>query len=165
MEGKRFGIGLAAGLLLGIAIISASGGMGSFSTVLVPASHSGVAITTTSARSAVTTMTSTASQTATAITTPAYGVVPGNVSQASTTSAGTTPSAAMQKALSNLSSLSASGANGPPPSFSSRVQNIPGQPPFANAVILLPVLVALLLGAIFYRASNRSGEQPSEERP
>jgi hypothetical protein len=145
MDGKRFGVGLAAGLFVGLAIVVGSGGVGASPSIfaaLTPAQAGSVASTTTAA-----TATSTASSSTT--TPPDYstGGLNGLNSTVTTTSASTTGS---QKILFGLVGVS------------SGLSSISTQPPASNAIIFVPVLVAFLLGAIIYRASNRNKEEPSD---
>jgi hypothetical protein len=47
--------------------------------------------------------------------------------------------------------------------FSSRVENIAHQPLLTDAVVFVPVLLALLLGTVLYSASGRNKEHRSDE--
>jgi hypothetical protein len=158
MEGKKFAIGLFAGLLLGIAIITASGGLMTLPSGASPASKNtqgGSALTTT----ALVTETTIVSQTETTTSVPAYVAV-GNKSITSTT---TTPAAPGSNSL-NSDLTGVGTANSSTPAYSSRVQSITHQPVLTDTVVFVPVLVAFLLGALLYRASNRGKEQPSESQ-
>lgn len=134
MEGKRFAFGLVAGILVGIAVVTASGGLSSASgslPILNPIRpESGQAVTTT-ARS---------------------------TNQSSHTNA--TPVSAL---LTNATKGYFQTTTPASPSFSSRLTSIAQQPLVSNAVILVPVLLAVLLGAVLYRASVREGENDREE--
>ncbi|MDA4127416.1 MAG: hypothetical protein OK452_09510 [Thaumarchaeota archaeon] len=139
MEGKRFGAGLAAGLLLGLVIVTASSGFsfglyGSFTS-----SPAGLASDTTVAKSTLSTTTqpiSPASQNTSNSTANLSGRLTTN------TTTGSPP-------------LGATFASSTTPVFSSHVANIAQQPILTNAVIFLPILVAFLLGAVLYRASTK----------
>ena len=150
MEGKRFGIGLVAGLLLGIGIIAASGGLGALSAG-TPFSSSGpqggLNLTTS-------TVATTVSRTGTTTSTgqPGYVAV-GNLSSAVTSTTAATPGSTPQT---NLKGLTTSGST--TPSYASNVQNIAHQPLSTDAVVFVPVLLAFLLGAVLYRTSNRNQE-------
>jgi hypothetical protein len=156
MEGKRFAVGLFAGLLLGVAIITASGGLVTLSSGAAPASKNAQgssALTTTT----LVTETATVAQTVSTSSVPAYFNL-GNKSLSSTTTTPATPgSASLNSSLSNLNGVSTSST----PAYSSRVQSIPHQPLLTDTVVFVPVFVAFLLGALLYRAS-RGKEQPSE---
>jgi hypothetical protein len=59
-----------------------------------------------------------------------------------------------------MSSTATASTSVPGLGYSSRVENIAQQPLLSNAVILVPVLVAFLLGAFLYRLSVRNREPP-----
>ncbi len=148
MDGKRFGVGVAAGLLVGLAIVASAGSFASLApTVFAPIQAGGAAVTTTPAIVAVTPQTSTATRSANTTGQPVY-----MVTSTSTTVAPPNPSGTDSNAQNAAIS----------PLFSSNVASIAHQPLVSNAVILVPLLVAFLLGAILYRASGRTREQPAE---
>jgi hypothetical protein len=161
MDGRRFGVGIAAGLLFGFAVITAAGGLGSLSTASFYPVQGGLTAITTSSATATVTQSSTVTRTANA-SIPAY-VASGNLTNLSTSTTGATPNSAVSNA--GLKNAASSAANGASPSFSSRIQSIAAQPLSSDAVVIIPALLALLLGALLYRASNRSGKQPGEESP
>jgi hypothetical protein len=162
MEGNRFGLGLIVGLLVALAVVAATGGFGSLSGTasLSPAGRANVQSTV---LSAVTTATESMSSTSSlrAATTSGsssfsipengtYGVAATSTSVSRSTSSGAP-----------LASITGSvGTSVPGPTYSSRVEKIAQQPPLSNAVILVPVLVAFLLGAFLYRLSIRDREPP-----
>jgi len=141
MEGKRFGVGLVAGLLLGLVIVTASSGFtfglyGSFTS-----NSEGLAPSTT------------AKSTTTANSQPqnALNSTFGSIGRSTTTTTtGPTPSGA-DYATANA------------PIYSSHVANIAQQPVLSNAIIFLPVLVAFLFGAVIYRASTKRKADGTEE--
>jgi hypothetical protein len=149
MEGKRFGFGLAAGLLLGLAVIVASAGFGTGSLYgtfgSLSSSQSPATAVTTASSTTVTQVATTSAQPNTTgsgnSTTPPQSIV--TTTQGSNTF-GNSAGNAVNKGLSSLSS---------------NVNSISNQPLVSNAVIFVPVFVAFLLGAAIYRASR----QPDEE--
>ena len=177
MEGKRFGVGLAAGLLVALAIVTTAGGFGSnpASVLLAPKSNSGMpgtvttAVTTSSVTQAATTM---AAATVTYTASRSSGTAGGYTQQNSTlypaTSTATSTSTASSKTTSNSSnpasigSLNSATSQGTP-KYSSRIDSLATQPILSNAVILVPVLVAFLLGAFLYRISIRERAAAEEE--
>ena len=149
MDGKRFGVGLAAGLIVGLAIVAASGGVGvapSLFAALSPASK-GVMSSTTTVAATSTMSTSTAPP-------PDYGVNGGSGGVTSVTSTATSTSASTNGTQNSI--------QGSLVSLSSGLSNISTQSPTSNAIIVVPVLVAFLLGAVLYRASNRGRVGPDE---
>ena len=143
MDGKRFGVGLVAGLLLGLVIVAASSGLsfglfGSFSAASYPTggqvnySITTAATSTTTAQLAPSTPRSSSNSTGSLVT-----------SVSSTTSGGP------------WSNIIASLSTPPGPAYSSRVVSIARQPLSANIVIFIPVLLAILLGAVLYVGSRR----------
>jgi len=187
MEGRRFGIGLAAGILLALAVVTASGGLGStpFGS-LAPAeiSSTTTVAATTIATSPVITSTSTATQTFSATSTvsipsttsgsPGQSLVsnvtyPSSGTSSSTTVSSTTSSGASLNFGSSSANQSAgtSANNGSPyymttPSGTTkptRLANIAQQPIVSNAEIVAPVLIAFLLGAFLYRVVVQERER------
>ena len=143
MDARRFGVGLVAGLLAAFALIAVSGGFSSsIFTPLAPSSSRGLASQT---QTAVTSTIATQSGT----TAPYSSITTGN----GINSVSGTGSSAGQNAtfLANLVSL-------PAKVPSANVNNILRQPPLSNAILFVPVLMALLLGALFYRATRRKNE-------
>ena len=155
MEGRRFGIGIAAGLLLGFAVLTASGGLAAFSSGTSPASSSfnGPPAATTTASQAVTTATLPKTATSTGGQ-PAYA---GGSSVTTTSTSPLSPSSSGSDERGLASTTT--------PVYSSRVQSIAHQPVLTDALVFVPALLALVLGAVIYKASVRSrqsvGEEPS----
>jgi hypothetical protein len=162
MEGKRFGVGLAAGILLGLAIIAGSGAISSPVGVFGSLSNSLNSAPATTFTAAMTTTTETQTQTSSSSTSPAFagGAVPppttGNKTAATTTTASTSQ---------NLPATQAGSSATPRLAFSSRVSSITSQPLLSNAVLIVPILLAFLFGAVLYRASIRGREPSGQESP
>ena len=157
MDGKRFGVGLATGLFLGAIIIAATGGLGTvsglygtFGSTHLPASQ--VSSTSTAIQVQTVTASATTSQA------PGFAV---NTSNSSLNSLGSTTNTASQKADQGVAF---SGA-GTPPAPSSKLASLPQQTVLSNAIVFLPILAALILGAILYRLSNRNGSEAAEAPP
>ncbi|MDG7007458.1 MAG: hypothetical protein JRN06_04340 [Nitrososphaerota archaeon] len=143
MEGRQFGIGLAAGLLFALAIVAVSGvaaapfsgtpGNGS-------SSYNSRTATTTAANSGAVFGVST---TSTAPVAPSVGNLTDSVGKTVSggtngQSSGSVPFTSSLEGMGQLSSLSL-------------------------ALVLAPVVVAILLGSLLYRLSQRSQEEP--DRP
>jgi hypothetical protein len=170
MEGKRFGVGLAAGLLVALAVVTIAGGLGTtpVSVLLAPKGIvGGTSASPTTTATLYATATTVLSSGSTSISSATSGAsIPQTVSGNETfgvtsTVSGTTASKSSSTApsLSNAVGTPSSTATGP--SYSSRVDSIANQPLLSNAVILVPVLIAFLLGAFLYRVSTRSRGEPS----
>ena len=183
MEGRRFGVGLAAGLVLGLALVAVSGGLGA-TPLAYFSSQERAASTTTAASVTTVTMTSTSPQTVSitveSTTTTGGSSIPSqnsNVSSATTSTTTTTRTATSISAStttnSGSNSQSAAGnANGgttysgltPAENHGpSRLVNITQQPIVSNTEILVPVVIAFLLGAFLYRVALREREGPGAE--
>jgi flagellar basal body-associated protein FliL len=150
MRGKGFGVGIGAGLLLGLLIVGVSmGGAGS-----------GAFFTNGSAASKTQISTPPTQSTATAAgqSNNSQGLPPQSATTASTTTSATTSN--MTSAPANLYSVGGItfSNNGP-----SNLDSLPQQSPAANALILVPVLVAFALGAVLYRASRAKHENAETE--
>jgi len=178
MDGKRFGIGLAAGLLIGLAVVASAGGLGS--TPVSSAVHDALRGNFGPSAAATTTTTLVTSTVAGSTSTNTAGVpvYSGNSSQSgssggtkaitsSTTAQGSTtgnpntnPSTASNGA--NQADLNALVA-GLTPKFSSNVASIPQQAPLANVFVFVPVALAFVLGAVLYLSSRRNREEPDDE--
>jgi len=156
MEGKRFAVGLFAGLLLGVAIITASGGLVTLSPGTSPAAKNTQegSVLTTTALATETTTTLQSGITSTGV--PSY-VAAGNKSLTSTT---TTPAAPGSNSVNGVQAGTTS--TSATPAYPSRVQSITQQPLLTDSVVFVPVLVAFLLGALLYRASSRGKEHLGE---
>jgi hypothetical protein len=166
MDGKRFGIGLAAGLLLGLAIVTASGGLGSAPAIFGPASsplYGGEAAATTTTNTVASALTTTVTQSSSTSGVPAYSVNPANSTTGSVSNAKTITSISSTTSP-GQSSLNSLGSSEKSPNYSSRIVSITQQPLLSNTVIFVPVLAAFLLGAILYRASNRNKDRPDRSQ-
>ncbi|HXW94497.1 MAG TPA: hypothetical protein VEJ19_02170 [Nitrososphaerales archaeon] len=190
MEGKRFGIGLAAGVLLALAVVTVSGGLGS-SPLGTFAPAAAVSSTTTVASIAVTSSTTTvlstvpSSATISSATTTTGGSGNSLNSNATYPYSVSTPSTTVTSTVSSISSTisssipashsagtsATSATNGTPygslgPSETNKptqLANIAQQPIASKAEILAPVLVAFLLGAFLYRVAVQERERSSED--
>jgi hypothetical protein len=182
MEGKRFGVGLAAGLLVGLALVAVSGGLGA-----TPLSYFGAqgraAVTT--AASSTSTMTVTSATSPIVTYTVATTTTSGWSSIPSQSSNGTAALSTSTTIIFSVSSTSTSTTNGPPSGESvvtntnggtpnggfapaanynpTLVANIPRQAIVSNAEILAPILVAFLLGAFLYRVAVKEREGSDAE--
>ena len=152
MEGKRFGFGLVAGVLLGLGVIVASAGLGAGSIYGSLGAEGQFSAVTTATSSTVSTMATTTGQSSY----PTGGIVPPPVEGVTQSGATTTTQGSM--VFGNSSGNSANLQNSLS-SLSSNVNSLPHQPLLSSAVIFIPVFVAFLLGAALYRASR----QPNEE--
>ena len=165
MEGRRFGVGLAAGLVLGLAIITASGSLGALQPALSssnnPVTQAGSGETTQTATNTVT-MSSTQTET----TVPSAATTTGGQPVLSTSGNGTrtvmtsttqsNPSPApVGSLLSNLFGSVNSGSSGD----ASRMTSIAHQSPSTDLVVFIPLALAFLLGAALYLASNRRNRE------
>jgi hypothetical protein len=151
MEGKRFGAGLVAGILLGLVIVTASSGL---APGLNGSPFSSTFGGSDLAKSATTSTTATSSQT---------GSPPSQNSLNSTLSSVGRSTTTTSSITSPVPTSADHADSTTPPQFSSRVGSIAQQPILTNAFIFLPVLVALLLGAILYRVSLKRREDSPED--
>jgi len=148
MDGKRFGAGILGGALLGLLVVASTGlttfGLyGSF-TALSPAG-----ITSTNAKGITAqTSTSTASSTNSS-------AMPAATSYTSTVSTATQPPSYVTDLASAFSPVSAQKSP-------SRLSNLAAQPILVDAVVLAPVLIALLVGVALYRGSAKRGKEEDE---
>ena len=153
MDGKRFGVGLVAGLLLGVAIVAASSGLptGSLYGSFGPAGQYSVATSATST-SAVTATNSATS------TYPIGGTIlpPGMNTTKGISTTTSTPVEAVNGGNSSTTFASLASSLS---SLSSDVDSMPHQPLVSNAVVFIPIFVAFLLGAVLYRASRPKDEE------
>jgi len=178
MEGKRFGVGLAAGLLVALAVVTTAGGFGSnpASVLLAPSSNSGAMtkVITSSVTSTVTVAeTTTAASTATYSASSSGGNTGGFLWQNATSYPASTTTSSSSTVSSKITSTNSSNptsqaadnaaASQGTPKYSSRIDSLATQPLLSNAVILVPVLVAFLLGAFLYRISVRERAAAVEE--
>lgn len=147
MRGSRFGVGLAAGVLFALAVIVASGAVSSAPSSSHQAPSGGLA-SATATTSTLTTIT---------------GTVPAGVY----TISGNQSSPGSQSGLSSLNSGSTSAANGQNspsvPKFSSELAAMGQLSTPARALLLTPVIAALLIGALFYRSSLARRERKEDQ--
>ena len=184
MGGKRFGVGLAAGLLAGLALVAVSGGLGvtplgQFSARAGPANNNPPASTSTLTVSSTTTQmaTFTVSASTTYGGSSAPPLSPNETGGLYTSTSTTTVSITMTSASSTTKgSPSDQGAGqnansgvtdgGFTPSGNRNptyLTNLTQQPIVSNAEILVPVLVAFLLGAFLYRVTAKERERTDAE--
>jgi len=183
MDGKRFGLGLAAGILLALAVVTVSGGLGS-SPLATFGPARNVASTTTVASATITMSTSTVTETATSTVSmtsttsgsPGQSLVSNKTYPSTVSSSGTTESSASSIVASitfgssPTSQSAGTSANGGTPYYNlgpsgttkpTQLASIAQQPVVSNAEILAPVLVAFLLGAFLYRVVVQEKERSS----
>lgn len=142
MRKVRFSSGLAAGALVALAVVAASGGMSYLGVGFVSASPAHQTNPYSSLTSAEELTTTAASYTVTGNQTLSAG--------------GTSTQTSASTSLSSEPSVSASqGASFLP---SPDLQTLPKQPPLSDAFLLVPILVAFLIGAALYRASKERTE-------
>lgn len=168
MDGKRFGAGIVGGLLLGFLIIGASGfTFGLFGSFTSASTDQNALATISSSTSSVTSSSTSAVTVSSSTTSSAYkvtGLTAGGSNQT------------VSSVSSSVSSLTSGSQTSQQPTYgpsagsaqasASRLESIAAQPVAVDGLILLPVLVALLLGALLYRASvgskGRSETEPKE---
>ena len=147
MDGMKFGFGLAAGLLIGLAVVASSGGLTAVAGVFTSASPASQSLASSS----------TSSQSESQSTSASYNPATSNL----TNSAGTTATSSASSASVSAGPAAPVLEWGPLNLPSSSIASIPKQPPASNAILLVPILAALLVGAARYRAS-RQGSDESE---
>ena len=164
MDGKRFGVGLVAGLLLGLAIVTVSGGLGSGQLTFGPFSPSQAGAAETATKTATTMVTLATTLSTSTGGSPLYSV---NQTNSTSGSVSNIPSSVSTSttAPNGQSDLNFGGSSAKSPSYSSRIVSIAQQPLLSNAVIFVPVLVAFLLGALLYRVSRRNETDSVESQP
>ena len=143
MESRRFGAGLVAGILVGVAVVALAGGLGSTLSTL----------SLTFAAPRITETTTAATATTTSGTSVLYVVTAGTSSQSKSAASNYT------NLSSSSSSFSFTGVSGGLSSLlpSSQLAAVATQGPVANAILSVPVIIALALGGLLYRvASKRS---------
>ena len=133
MDGKRFGTGLLVGLLVGILVV-ASPGLAGLGALGAPPATDGVGQTSTRT---IYTQGETS-----------YSNMQGSVSPGSENSSST--STATRQSTGPTDSKAAGGNRGP-----SSLNNFASQPAVLDGLVLLPLILAFILGAILYSASNR----------
>lgn len=145
MDGTRFGVGVMVGLLLAVGVVAASGGLGSLSPyAAAPASYQ----TTTETATTETAYSVSGSSTGT----PWGTLTPNSTSSITgneTNTVATSSNLYVQSLIGNLPS--------------SRFAAVVTQSPTTNAILVVPVLLALLLGAVLFRASTRGRTSPNVE--
>ncbi|MDE1858714.1 MAG: hypothetical protein KGI26_06595 [Thaumarchaeota archaeon] len=134
MDERRFGLGLAVGVLLGVVVVAASGGLAAAQLMWLPASANEKALTTTL------TQTTTALAPQTPVSMGANGTQGLPLAESTTT----VSSGATSNLLLNVGAIQAALP-------STRYAAIASQSSTANALLIVPVAVALLLGAFVYR--------------
>jgi hypothetical protein len=144
MRGRRFGMGLAVGVLFGVVVVAMSGGLGASLISFAPATNSSATSVTTTA--ATTTFTT---ESIGLVTTPQGTTTQGSSGQNATlyvtSSVSTTTSPTVPSVYFNsISALP-----------SSRIAAVAVQNPASNAFLVVPVVVAFLLGAALYRTSTK----------
>jgi|SRR5579863_1311994 len=155
MDRRRFVVGLAAGLLLGVAVISASGALAppQFASFGTPAAATTTAMVVTTTGYSYSSSTETGSQ---------YTVGPGapnstNVQSGNGKNATNQTSSATANSYGNP--LVAALAPLPSSSFAA----ISTQGPRSDALLLIPVAFAFVLGALLYRSTLKNGDAPEED--
>jgi len=183
MEGKRFVAGLFGGLLVALALVTASGGFGATPLTVFNAALPQSAATSTTTVSSTTTIpysTSTTTQMTVSMTslstTGGYPVASLNSSatgltSTSTTTFGTETSTTSVSTSNPAGQTAANNANGGTyflglPSGTgnpTRLASIPHQPITSNVEIIAPVLAAFLLGAFLYQVAFRERRKVAGE--
>jgi len=192
MEGKRFGAGVLGGLLLALLIVGSTafnGGLfGSFTAAVPAATQSAV---TSSSTLVSTSVTSEATMTGTTLSTMSsilYTVSTGEANQVTSSASSSVSSVSASSSSSSAVTISSvtgatssqtpaepwynflvsaagfqpsSGSSQPSPS---RLSAIAAQPAVLNGFVLVPLLVAVILGALLYRASGRRRSAESESK-
>ncbi len=158
MEGKRFAVGLAAGLLVALGVVTGAGSLGAAPASVLFGPTSGSAAVTpagVATASATTAMSATSSS-------AALPNATNSGSQTYTTSVNTNSTFSVTSSSPGTNDQN-TGTAAKSPTFSSQLVDISNQPPLSNALILVPVLVAFLLGVVLYRASIRDRTSSEEE--
>lgn len=143
MEGRRFMLGVAAGALLALAVVVASGGPALPQYFSAPATPS-AQFTVGAATSTTTYVTVTATTAGTTTSQVPGGSGNLTVSAGAGSSSSTTSAPEMYNAWSFGAVLPSSSA-----------ASLASQSPATNAMLAVPVLLALLFGAVLYRASAK----------
>lgn len=162
----RVGIGLAAGLLVGLAIITAAGGLGS--TGLVPDFGTFAAVQASTSTITTSTQSTMTGSIQSFTTTAPYPTGSGNGTQVVTSTASVTGGPAVSTSTSTASSTPPTAALSPAYNQvmvpSSRFSSIAQQPVYSNVILVIPLLVAFLLGALIYQRSIRGKNALAEDR-
>jgi hypothetical protein len=152
MRGKGFGVGIGAGLVLGLIVVGISSGAAGSSLGMFGSNQAAVSRNpTTEEVTSTTTM-------------PATENSSMGVPVASVTSTSTTTFAA----ASNATTVAPGPYSVAGVTFSNNgatnLNSLPQQSPLADAVVFVPVIVALLLGAVLYRAYRVSLDEEGSEK-
>jgi cytoskeletal protein RodZ len=174
MGGKRFSAGILGGLLLGLLIVGGSGfatGLSGSFTAAVPnaestssaSSSSTVLQLTTSATSGSSPANYSANGSATSTATSVNTISSESSSTATQQTTNQTPQAQAPWYGFFAASISGGTNGGSSQSAPSRLSAIASQPAIVDGLVLLPLLVAIFLGAILYRASSGKKVSPDPE--
>lgn len=191
MGGKRFGAGILGGLLLGLLIVGGSSGFatglyGSFTAPGVQNAVSSMSSASQNSSSSAMTSSLTSSSSILYTMSSSTGTLSPNSSSNGSASSTVTSKSTLSSVSSsatqattgqtssenpapwysfNFASVSGSGAAnaGSSQAAPSRLSAIASQPAAQDGLVLLPVLVAVFLGAILYRASSGKKETPGAE--
>lgn len=157
MDGRRFGGGLLAGLLLALALVlgpalasGSLGGVPGFS----PSGNKEVS------QAMVTTTTVTEAATTSA---PAYSGVGNPPPNSTVTSTATSQTATSATSQSSTQIPQPAFADLSPPPSADKLSNLPTEPPLLAILVLIPVLVALFAGGLLYRASKPKFSSEDED--
>lgn len=151
MEGKRFGVGLVVGLLLAVGVVVASGGLGSLSSAgsqaLYPAASESATITVASTSSATS-----GTGTPHGSTTPNSSASLNSMNETYSVTSATTAPLTINSVPSSIGYMP-----------SSRLAAVGAQSPTVNALLAVPVVLALLLGLVLYRTAAKNRTAPKDE--
>jgi len=170
MDRKRFGAGILGGLLLGLIIVTTTAPSGGLFASFVPAvQNAQVSSSSITSSASIALSTSAAETTTSASSTAPYQSIPGANSSLTFTTASTSVSKSSSSQTGEPSNYGAGSSTPAARSNAlspSRLDNMEAQPLPLNGLVLLPVVVAIALGALLFRASNARGraeEQPAAE--
>jgi hypothetical protein len=144
MNRKKFGVGFVAGLLVALGVVATSGASGG--GVLFPGFTAAVPASNSATTSQTMVSTTTASATATQ-STSTYFPLTVNYSSTASSVSGTTSSVGT-KSIGNMTA----GLLSVP---SDSIGAISSEPSTSWALLLLPILVAVLLASVFYQRARR----------
>lgn len=163
MEGKRFAAGILGGLLLAVAVIASQGvapGLyGTFSPLAGPGNQAdrGGATNMSTTTTMITYTTSATSTYGTSNQTQQTPSNPPSSTTTSTLSSSTSnpdqPAGGIVYYVNNLANQASA----------SKLSNFGEQSATTNVIVLVPVLVAFLLGAVIYRLSRKAPEDDSQD--
>ncbi|HUI23136.1 MAG TPA: hypothetical protein VLY82_01950 [Nitrososphaerales archaeon] len=189
MEGKRFGVGLAAGLLLGLALVAVSGGFGStplaqfgpnlgaagttemtststtaVASSTIPTVIYTVSATTSNGGSSTPSLSTNSTTPYTSASTTTFSITSTSTLSTTSTQAGTTSGSPAGQSAGTSANSATDGSVAPGVKANpSHLVSILQQPIMSNAEILVPVLVAFLLGAFLYRVTREGGRSDAED--